>query len=124
MILFFVTSNNQSLIVNKLNLKTGLREVGMQIDIRVSERGSLREIYNAKDATKMLLSEVVYSQPNQIIFDRRLVDIGVKEYFHDVLSRVDFIKLNEQGNMKFVQYMSKEEMDLNIKRMINDEEKN
>lgn len=78
---------------------------------------------NTKDSVLSLIGLVVHSQPNQVIIDTTGHGVGVKEHFHDILSKVDFVRLNEQGNLKYVQYMSPDDMEMLIRRMVNNEQK-
>jgi len=110
--LFFVDCYRNCLKVFNMDIKKGTYIGAWSIN---SEQ-------NTKDAVLSLISLVVHNQPNQVIIDTTGLGLGVKEHFDSLISKVDFIKKDEQGNMKYVKYMSAEEMEMFIKRVANDGE--
>lgn len=111
--LLFVDCYRNCLKVFELDIKKGTYNRAWSIS---TEDNSL------KDGTVALLSLVVWEQPNQVIIDTTGLGIGVKEHYDSLVGKVDFIKKDEQGNMKYVKYMSSEEMEIFIKRVANESE--
>lgn len=110
--LFFVDCYRNCLKVFNMDVKKGAYIGAWSIS---------SEDKHVKETVFNLISLVVHNQPNQVIIDTTGHGISVKDYFFELLSKVDFIKLDEQGNLKYVKYMSAEEMEMFLKRVANDE---
>ncbi|UUV46927.1 hypothetical protein [Bacillus phage vB_BanS-Thrax5] len=116
MTLFFVDYELDALYIHMLDIKNG--EYKLAYKIKIDAEHSIR------DAVYEVIIRAIRKKPNQVIFNTTGFGMGHKDFFHKILSEVDFIKLDEKGNMKYVQYMSQEHMELIVKGMRVSEEKN
>lgn len=113
---YFVDCYRNKLLAHRLDTKKGKYNDAFAIGIPDHQ--------TLKSTTLLLLSVIVDHQPNQIIFNEMGIGKGVKDYFDKFISQVDFIKMDDKGNMKYVQYMSAEEMMIFLKRIAREGETN
>ncbi|UGO51119.1 hypothetical protein PQE70_gp239 [Bacillus phage vB_BanS_Nate] len=106
--LFFVDCYRNCLKVYELDVNKGKYNRAWHIGT---------ENQSFKDSTIHLITLIVGEQPNQVIIDTNGLGAVIKEHFDTLLAKVDFIKKDEQNNIKYVQYMSAEEMIMFIKRV-------